>query len=134
MSGSQVRFIRMQLGRVLTAHSYELNPQRRSNSERYLILDSKNIIQFPIVTLGPEMTSIERGDQLSEDANSSAIEPYAAFENVGNTQNCGYGTNVFLFPFKGERRSSRDNLQSGHAGQFVNDFFSQAIGEVFVVL
>jgi hypothetical protein len=58
--------------------------QDRHDCAHNLILDSKDVLDFAVVVLGPAVRSLRSVDQLSSDANAVTAPPEAAFQDVAH--------------------------------------------------
>src|SRR5579871_1049305 len=92
----------------------ELDSQCLRDRGRDLILHGKNVAQFPVKTLRPEVRSVRCIDQLSSDANPVSRAADAAFEDSADAECFGNAANVLLFAAESKRRGSCDDFESGN--------------------
>ena len=96
------------------------------------VLDRKDVIQFAVESIGPQVAIIGCIDQLGRDAHPVAGLAHAAFEDVVDLQFLGDGRNVQVLALVYERRSARCHLEPIDTHQQVQQFLGNAVGKVFL--
>ena len=81
------------------------------NQQANLILQRKNVVQFPVKIFRPNMKAIIRPDELSSDANTVARFPDTPFKNKWYTQLVANMPNIFLYFFKYKRGGACRDFQ-----------------------
>ena len=98
-----------------------------------LVLDSENILQIPIVALGPKMAAALAVDQLCRDPHRVAGAPEAAFEYVADAEIVRHVTNIHRLAPELVGRVAGDHEQVGEARDVGDDVLGQPVGEVFLI-
>src|ERR1700758_2679840 len=119
MASLQVDLVRWHAGNILSWSAAEVHPKCRCDCLGNFVLNRENVRYMAVVALGPKVGSIVGGNELGAYADARACFPYTPLENILNTQGLRDNSDVFLLPFEGKCRSTRDHLQSGDVRQFV---------------
>src|SRR5262249_55362581 len=82
---------------------------RAGNAPGDLVLDGKDIGQFAVVAIRPQMMASCRLDQLPGDADAIAGPPHAALEHVAHAQLAPNFDDIKGRNFVGERGAARDH-------------------------
>lgn len=96
-------------------------------------LQREQIVRATVVALRPQVGTTGGIDQLHRDPQPVAVVTHAAFDHVVHAERAGDGANVLGPILEREGRRARGDLQRRRLGQPMDQFLSQAIGEVFVV-
>ena len=79
------------------------------------------------------MAAIRGRNQLGRHADPVACPAHAPFEHVGHAERLRDVAHILILALERERRSARDHFQSLDLRQRIDDFFSEAVTEVFVL-
>src|SRR5437868_1802437 len=112
--------------------SQEPELQSPGDRARQLVLDRKDVLQFAVIRLGPEMVTVPYTDQLGHDPQRVAVAAYTPLENSADAELLADLADADILSFEGECRSARGNMEPFDVGQRVDDLLSDAIGEIFV--
>src|SRR5262249_35677355 len=82
---------------------------RPGNASGYLVLHGKDIGQFAVVAIRPQMMASRCLDELCGDTNAIASAPHAAFEHVAHTELATHFADVHTRALVGERAAARND-------------------------
>ena len=99
--------------------------QRLTDQGCKVVLNCKHIGKVPIIGLRKQVESIAGLDQLGRNTNPVPRFAHRAFENMGHIQGLTDLAQIGILTLEGERRGSTGDLEPGHLGQHVEDFFRQ---------
>src|SRR6516225_1474370 len=99
---------RIELIWVLALRVPNLGRDRAGNASGDLVLDGKDIGQFAVVAICPQMMASRCLDELCGDANAIAGAPHAAFEDVAHTKLATHLADVHTRTLVCERAAARD--------------------------
>jgi hypothetical protein len=100
---------------------------------RDLALYREDVAQRPIVCARPQVIAVGDPIELRRDSKLITRFAYASFENGVHVQLLANLPDVDVPAFERKGGGSRHHVQVGHPAQRVDDFFGQAIAEVFLV-
>src|SRR4029077_9178212 len=100
---------------------------------RDLVLQSEDVAERPVVTLGPDVPPRDTIDQLRDDANPRANFANAADENVFDIELARDLDNLHRPSLEGESRIARDDEKRRDPRQVGEDIFGDAVAEVFLL-
>ena len=98
----------------------------------YLILKSKNVLQFTVVSFCPEMSSVQGIDQLDTDSHPFFRFSNTAFKHVLNPKVLAHLLNFYGLSFVDKAGVSGDHEQPGYFGKGRDDLLGQTIGKIFL--
>ncbi len=111
----------------------ELHLQRIDDAVRDVILDREHVLHFAAVGLGPEVRIGIGFDELRGDAHVIARAPHAAFEHDADAELARDGRDARVLALELERRRARRDLELRQLAQEIEDFFGDAVAEIFVL-
>ena len=97
------------------------------------VLQGKNVVHRPIVTLGPEMGAIIRFDQLRRDPHPARGFAHAAFEHVTHAEFAADLLDVDRLALVDEGRVAGDDEQPFEPRQTGGDVLDQPVGEILLL-
>ncbi len=103
MSSLQVQRIGFRIG--LSGFEFlaqQRDLQRVHHGCRDLVLDGKHVLQFPIVSLRPEMPVRPGIDELGADADLTARLAHTALKDMCDAKLLGHGRNIHTLAFEAE--------------------------------
>jgi hypothetical protein len=98
-----------------------------------VVLHRKDVIQFPIVGLGPQTRIGAHVNQVGAYPHAPARLADAAFQDGRYIQLAGDRSEIDVLAFEVERRGSRCHAKSADSRKDVEQFFAQSICEVVVL-
>ena len=101
---------------------------------RDLVLDFKDVGHFAVIAFSPEIVPLSHVNKLHADADAVTRLAHAAFENARYAEGFTNLSHVLLHAFKYKCGCPCSYAQIFQVRQRVDDFFGQAIAEVFVLL
>ena len=107
--------------------------QRGDDGRRDLVLDGEDVLQIPVVALGPDVVVGLAVDQLHRDAHPVAGLAHAALDDVVHAQFARDLLHVHRLALELERGVARDDEQLAEARQVGEDVLGQAVGEEFLL-
>src|SRR4029077_14127479 len=105
----------------------------RHDRLREIALNSKQIVELPIILLRPNFSHRPGIYKLRVDSNAIPSFLHAAFHDIGNTEGLPKFALVLRFPAVGRDAAAADHLQRGDIRQIGDDSFLDAIGEVRIL-
>ena len=103
------------------------------DSSGNFVLDGKNIDQFPVIALGPEMEAAMGIDKLRGDPHPIAAEADAAFKDMSNAQGLPDFRNAWVSVPEIKGRGAGRDLKAFDPGQRVQQLFRDAVGEILFI-
>ena len=102
------------------------------NGARDLILEREDVGELAVVGLRPDLKAVCGIDQLRRNAHAPAVLTNASFHDPAHVQRPRDLLDVCLAILEGEGGGARGDAQLGRVGEVVQEFFRDAIGEVFL--
>jgi hypothetical protein len=99
---------------------------------RDVVLDREDVLQLPIVSLGPDVVAGFRVDQLARDANAPARGPDAAFQHVAHAQGARDLAYVDCRTPVNEGRVAGDDEQPAQTRQRRDDVLGDAVRKMIL--
>ncbi|MCY1231172.1 hypothetical protein D9M72_436100 [compost metagenome] len=124
---------RLRAGELVALGGLDAARQGGGDRRRHLVLNGEDIVQLPVVFVGPDMGVVERVDELDGDAHPLADLANAAFHQVLRPEPCGHLARVDRLVLVDEARIARDDEELMAARQRSDDVFGQAIGEELLI-
>ena len=136
MPGHQIRFVgldarRLRPGRrrAATEPASQLVNDRRGD----VVLHGEHIGELTVIAIRPQLTAVTGADQLRRDPDPVPRPAHAALENRVHSEGVGNPADRHVLPFEGKRRRPRDDFQSRHPRQRVDDLLRQAVAEILLL-
>ena len=107
----------------------QLHPELINDLARNFILDGKYVVELPVPGFRPDLGVGRSVNQLHGHANCVTRLAHRALQYVSHTQFCGNRRDVLVGVLVLEGRGSRDDPQFPDAGEQVQHFFADAVGE-----
>src|SRR5262249_40542118 len=126
----RLRVVRAVDDQWLSGAARELNAQFGGNRLGYFILNSKDVVELPIVFLGPRLQSVVHVDQLNVDAHLVAGLLQTSFENMCHPECSPDFLEIEIPALELERRSARRHFQARNLCERVEYFLRNSIAEV----
>ncbi len=98
----------------------------------YLRLHREDILQFPVVGVGPDIGAVAGFDQRHRDAHPIGRFPHAAFEQIKHAELFADRLAVVGLAFELKRGGAPDDLEVLQTRERRDEFFRHAVGEVLV--
>ena len=98
-----------------------------------LILDIKDVAQLAIVSLGPDMLTRRRVDQLPCDADASSRSSNTTLKDVANPKLSSHISNIDGSTLVGKGRVSCDNEEPAQARKCRGDILGYPVSEVLLL-
>ena len=135
LDGLQVERVGLGIGRArLRRRAEQRDLELLDHVGRDLVLDREDVVELAVVGLRPQVRVGAGLDQLRRDPDRVARLAHRAFQHVRHVQRARDLRDRNLFAFERERRGARRHLQLRNLRQQVQQFFRDAVGEVFVRL
>ena len=83
---------------LLTFGIVDVRCDRRDDAARQFLLHLEDVLQHPVVLLGPQVVAGERVDQLAADADALGRLADAAFQHVAHAEFLAHAANVGRLP------------------------------------
>src|SRR5271166_6470951 len=112
--------------------SIELRFDRRDDRLGDLILHGEHVGKLAVVALRPEMAAGGGVVELRRDAYAVAASAHAALHHITDAEFLGDLLHVDGFALVDKRRIARDHEEPAQLGKGGNDFFADAVGEIFL--
>jgi hypothetical protein len=106
---------------------------KEPDTARDLLLHGEDVVQLPVVGLGPETKPIIDLDQLHADAYALSFSSHAAFQHRGHVEFLPDHTQVLVLSFELERRRAAGHVQAGDLAEGIQHLLREAVGEVFLL-
>ena len=100
---------------------------------RDLVLDRKDVREFTVICLGPQMEAVLSADELCRDPELVAGTAHAPLQHVIHAERRADIAQVFVLSFVRKARSTSGNFETRDSYQRVQDLFGDAVGEVILV-
>src|SRR5262249_24120151 len=126
----RLRVVRAVNDQWLSGAASELNAQFGGDRLGYFILDRKDVIELPIVFLGPRLQSIVHVDQLHVAAHLSADLVQPPFENVCLSECLPNFLQIEIAALELESRSACRHFQARNLCERVEYLLRNSVAEV----
>src|SRR5262245_4484391 len=110
----------------------QLRLNRGNHLARYLVLQRKDVGEFAVVTIGPDVVSGCGIYQLRRDAHAVAALSHAAFQHVANAELARSALHVDRFALIRKRRIARDYEKPAQLRQAGDDVLGNSVREIFL--
>jgi hypothetical protein len=107
----------------------ELGPDAADDAGRDLVLDGEDVVEAPVVALGPEVVAGRRLDELGRHPDPVGRLADAAPEDVPDPELAADGPGVYRLPLVGERRVAGDHEEALELGQRGGGVLGDPVGE-----
>ena len=107
--------------------------ERVGDVERDVGLDGEDVVELPVVRLGPEVAIGLGVDELRDDAHAIAGATYAAVEQRGGAERRADLAQALRALLERHDRVARDHLERADLGEMRDDVLGDAVGEVLVL-
>src|SRR4051812_1582045 len=97
------------------------------------ILNRKNVVELAIEPIRPDMVPVACVNELHADADAVACFTYAALQERLDSEPCADVARVHVRSSKCKARCPRRYMQARDLCQCIEDLFSDAISEVFLI-
>src|ERR1700730_12852598 len=109
--------------------SFDAAKQGRGDRRCYLILDSENVLELPIVSFSPDVRLGFAVDELNSDPDAIGRFAYASFNNIVHAQFARDLLRLYGLSLVYENGVARDHKQLTETRQLGNDVLGQAVRE-----
>src|SRR5260370_2903095 len=111
----------------------ELEGCRRQDPSHDFILQREDILHWPVVALGPQVSARGRIHQSGGNSHLSTSLLHAALQHVLHPELAAYLLLLYRFALVGERRIAGDDKQAREPGEGDNKVIRNAIAEVLLI-
>src|SRR6516225_10025599 len=94
------------------------------------VLNRKNVFQFAIVALGPQIVTVRGVDKLRSDPEPLAGAANASFEDSFDVELTSDLPDVQFAAAEAKRRSAGSHTKAAKSSQCIDQFFSQPVAEI----
>ncbi len=122
-----------QLDQRILRRTLQTGRQLLHNLPDDFVLQGKDIVQWPIILLGPELTTISSLHQLHSDTHSAVGFAHAALHDSVDLQPPRQFTHIDSLSLELKDRRSGDHPQTLEAGKCVDEFVGEAVGKIVLL-